>query len=87
MCCRMVLAQHSLYGKCYNSLSTSSIVNQPCITASIPYMEFSCRCHLTTGGITSLKLLPFGLWAPGKQEAVVLWMVVDQLFHVCLFSL
>ena len=31
----------------------------------IPYMEFSCRCHSTTGGIASLTLLPFGLWAPG----------------------
>ena len=27
-------------------------------------MEILCRCHLTTGGITSLTLLPFGLWAP-----------------------
>ena len=28
-------------------------------------MEFSCGCHLTTGGIISLTLLPFGLWVPG----------------------
>ena len=27
-------------------------------------MEFSCRCHSTTGRITSSMLLPFGLWAP-----------------------
>ena len=27
-------------------------------------MEISCRCHSTTGGITSSALLPFGLWAP-----------------------
>ena len=33
-------------------------------------MEFSCRCHLTTGGITSLTLLPIGLWAPGCPEAI-----------------
>ena len=31
-------------------------------------MEFSCRCHLTTGGITSSTLLPFGLWAPGCAD-------------------
>ena len=63
-CCQIALAQNSLYGKCYvsatyNSLSTSSIANHPCITVSIPYMEFSCRCHSTTD--TSLMLLPFGL--------------------------
>ena len=31
-------------------------------------MEFSCRCHLTTGGITSSTLLPFGLWAPDDTD-------------------
>ena len=34
-------------------------------------MEFSCRCHSTTGGITSSTLLPFGLWAPGSTN----WLV------------
>ena len=35
-------------------------------------MEFSCRCHSTTGGITSSTLLPFGLWAPDvtRQDAI-----------------
>ena len=34
-CCQIALAQHSLYGKCkrYNLLSTSLVVNQPCIAA------------------------------------------------------
>ena len=31
-------------------------------------MEFSSRCHSTTGGITSSTLLPFGLWAPGEDN-------------------
>ena len=31
-------------------------------------MEFFCRCHLTTDGITSLTLLPFGLWAPADID-------------------
>ena len=34
-------------------------------------MEFSCRCHSTTGGITSSTLLPFGLWAPGSIQVHV----------------
>ena len=33
-------------------------------------MEFSCRCHSTTGGITSSTLLPLGLWAPGMTDVV-----------------
>ena len=31
-------------------------------------MEFSCRCYSTTGGITSLTLLPFGLWTPDNRQ-------------------
>ena len=31
-------------------------------------MEFSCRCYSTTGGITSLMLLHFGLLAPGRVD-------------------
>ena len=34
-------------------------------------MEFSCRCHSTTGGITSLMCLPFGLWAPDNIDVIV----------------
>ena len=36
-CCQMALAQNSLYGKCYNSRSTSSVVTNP---LGIPYMSF-----------------------------------------------
>ena len=61
----MALAQHSLYGKCY----VSAIIHLALVVPlGIPYMEFFCRCHSTTGRITSLALLPFGLRAPGKQK-------------------
>ena len=41
-------------------------------------MEFSCRCHSTTGGITSSTLLPFGLWAPGITDTYLLeqWYIL-----------
>ena len=41
-------------------------------------MEISCRCHSTTGGITSLTLLPFGLWAP---VAIHLKVLASKCLH------
>ena len=59
--CQMALAQNPLYGKCY----VGAIIHLALVELlGIPYMEFSCRCHSITGGITSLTPLPFGLWAP-----------------------
>ena len=38
-------------------------------------MVFSCRCHSTTGGITSLTLLPFELWAPDTYTLAICILV------------
>ena len=43
-------------------------------------MEFSGRCHSTTGGITSSTLLPFGLWAPGNTHVQTCMLLREQLF-------
>ena len=48
-------------------------------------MEFSGRCHSTTGGITSSTLLPFGLWAPGLiQVQILISRVLLIMSTVCL---
>ena len=49
-------------------------------------MEFSCRCHSTTGGITSSTLLPFGLWAPGiDQQQKYTSTYKYRIFHIWSF--